>query len=186
MKTSFLFLLLLGISILTGTVSCKKYQPPKPDNPYGLPDATQSGQDIFACLVNGKPWIAGNIDEAVVGTVHPNSLDVSGILSTGDEVEQMGLVIYQSIDNIEINIPYNLSDTAIIRSEMSGGGDSCFAGSAYAYGSPFYVYAVSGQLVITKLDTARQIVSGTFWMDIPSPYCDTVKITDGRFDIRYY
>jgi len=44
---------------------------------------------------------------------------------------------------------------------------------------------VSGQLMITKLDTMKQIVSGTFYFNALNSTGDTVKITNGRFDMPY-
>ena len=43
----------------------------------------------------------------------------------------------------------------------------------------------SGELFITKLDSINQIVSGTFWFQAVNDRGDTVKVTDGRFDMRY-
>jgi hypothetical protein len=43
---------------LLGTSQCQKSNKVPPDNPYGLPNATQEGDNIFACLVNGQTYIA--------------------------------------------------------------------------------------------------------------------------------
>jgi hypothetical protein len=44
----------------------------------------------------------------------------------------------------------------------------------------------NGTLVITKVDRATGIIAGTFEYDAYSPECnDTVRITEGRFDVRY-
>ena len=38
---------------------CRKHRiKPKPDNPYGLPNATQTGAGVFACLINGQKFVA--------------------------------------------------------------------------------------------------------------------------------
>jgi hypothetical protein len=39
-------------------VQCKKDKSLTPDNPYGLPNATQSGANTFACRVNNINFIA--------------------------------------------------------------------------------------------------------------------------------
>jgi hypothetical protein len=44
-----------------------------------------------------------------------------------------------------------------------------------------------GNLVITKFDTTLRIVSGTFdGLAFPIPGCDTLHVTNGRFDYYYY
>lgn len=42
-----------------------------------------------------------------------------------------------------------------------------------------------GILTVKKLDTINQIISGTFWFTAVNSNGDTVKITDGRFDVYY-
>jgi hypothetical protein len=41
-----------------------------------------------------------------------------------------------------------------------------------------------GELVITRLDTVNMILSGTFWFDAMNMVNETVKIRDGRFDLK--
>jgi hypothetical protein len=48
------------------------------------------------------------------------------------------------------------------------------------------LYGTDGELALTKLDKINKIASGTFNCIIPIPNCDTLKVTDGRFDIKYY
>lgn len=43
-----------------------------------------------------------------------------------------------------------------------------------------------GKLFLTKIDTFQKIISGTFQFSIKTDFCDTLKITDGRFDIKYF
>jgi hypothetical protein len=57
--------------------------------------------------------------------------------------------------------------------------------------APSYLYyyytneTLTGQLTITKLDPVKQIVSGTFYFNVLNITGDTVKITNGRFDMLY-
>ena len=43
----------------------------------------------------------------------------------------------------------------------------------------------SGKLTISKLDQSARIVAGTFYCTIKQTGCDTLRITDGRFDLKY-
>jgi len=42
-----------------------------------------------------------------------------------------------------------------------------------------------GTLKITKLDTTNHIIAGTFEFTVWTEECDTIRVTDGRFDINY-
>ena len=42
--------------------------------------------------------------------------------------------------------------------------------------------AMRGQLVVTRLDLRAGIISGTFAFTLSQPGCDTIKVTQGRFD----
>lgn len=42
----------------------------------------------------------------------------------------------------------------------------------------------SGELKITKLDRENFIISGTFWFTAVNDQGDTIRVTDGRFDVR--
>lgn len=56
MKPS-IILSILCIAIISTASNCKKNTiDPNSDN--GLPPVTQTGANIFACKVNGKPWIS--------------------------------------------------------------------------------------------------------------------------------
>lgn len=43
----------------------------------------------------------------------------------------------------------------------------------------------TGELNIEKLDSVQQIIYGTFWFNGVNDKGDTVKVTDGRFDMHY-
>ena len=41
---------------------------------------------------------------------------------------------------------------------------------------------MKGQLTVTRLDLRAGIVAGTFAFTLSQPNCDTVKVTQDRFD----
>ena len=43
----------------------------------------------------------------------------------------------------------------------------------------------SGTMNILKFDTINFIISGTFEFTIGTSVCDTIKITEGRFDLKF-
>ena len=44
---------------------------------------------------------------------------------------------------------------------------------------------VAGELYVSKLDFWNDFISGTFWFTAVSD-CDTVFVTEGRFDIPFF
>ena len=44
---------------------------------------------------------------------------------------------------------------------------------------------VSGNLTITKLDRINRIISGTFNATLNKDGCSEIKITEGRFDMKF-
>lgn len=43
----------------------------------------------------------------------------------------------------------------------------------------------SGRINILRLDTINYIIAGTFYFDAVNKEGDTIKVTDGRFDLKY-
>ena len=80
MKTN-LFRLSCYILLLafTSCSSCKKNEPPKPEDT--LPPATQTGAGIFGCLIDGVAWIpTGGINSAGFPTA-PAGLSCRGFVT---------------------------------------------------------------------------------------------------------
>jgi hypothetical protein len=173
------------VAILAGA-QCKKHSALVPDNPYGLPNVNEPGTE--GALINGQPWIASasalaalNPNEPVAFTYGDTVFAVNG-QDTG--------YLYSSITikvatqgpgfGVGVPIPFNGYNTAALLSYFT---DS----SCYGVGGINLVngMAMSGSITITKLDTVHHEFAGTFSSSVPLPPCDTIQITDGRFD-QYY
>lgn len=170
--TSFLLFLLLPALFLKCEDDDWSSKPPIEQ----LPPITQTGEDTFGCLINGE------------------AMYTSGYKSdeSAEYVENQGLIIYGSTDKkgIDTGISiillepftvgqvYNFTNhpqttVRFIRSikEQS----TCY----YDFGQ-----AISGSVTISKLDFPNRIVAGTFDFTIVNETCDTIKVTNGRFDIE--
>ncbi len=182
MKQLFFYLLLFATPLLT---QCD-------DDNHAvetLPEATQTGRGIFACLVDGKPFI----DKS--GS--PNGISFNCFYQLIDGEYYFGIT--GLVDNIKIgdfrSINIGTNKKSIIQNfsydlitdlpgNAWGGGNVQIAtiGSEYTMTNDNYF----GQVFISKFDLENQIVSGTFWMNLQHPITgDTVKITEGRFDTRF-
>lgn len=174
MKTTLIQLLVL---FLFSCTACKKHKQPNPDNPYGLPNATQTGANVFACRVNGQNWISKSGSLYIRGGLQNSELAVSGFYE-----QTMGI----NLNNFSHSyLSYQLSDT-INSYGLYQVNNSCLLNPSGGFGGVTLVKSTNGLLTLTNVDTIKKILSGTFWFNIKTDYCDTLKITDGRFDIKYY
>jgi hypothetical protein len=174
-----LYLITAGLFVITSANECKKIGPPKTDN--GLPLATQAGHNIFACKVNGVNWIAKNSIYNRGGGIKNDTLEVWGSNpATTNFYELFNIRINNYINNIST---YLLSDTANRYAQFSTNNNCITVTGGFGIGRG---KAFQGELKLSKVDVSDKIISGTFWFNIKTDFCDTLKITDGRFDIKYY
>ncbi|MEO7444894.1 MAG: hypothetical protein ABIU55_05300 [Ferruginibacter sp.] len=161
--------------------SCKKDKTTEDQ----LPPATQTGANTFGCLVNGKVFVP----KGYGGTGRPNphilyDYDLQGKPFLAIETHQYQN--YNSMAGIDISffdIVYSGSYLLPNEFKLSIGsieilgncGISSLDSSVNRWGGG----------VITKLDIPNRIISGTFDCKFKRPQCDTVRVTNGRFDIKF-
>jgi len=196
-----LFLLVLG---------CKK-DPVAPTPPVdnidlhkypGLPDATQSGLNTMGCLINGKPWVAKaefaiQPNQAAVvceyGELRPNISSYDSLLlnlkfrqsiNWRDDKARFEIQNYFSIQLKPIREVGTYELKEMYRNKFEYWFDSI--------GLPFKRYILDTikpqYFEITKLDTARNIISGIFDLRLVEidDKTDSLQITNGRFDGLYW
>ena len=146
----------------------------EPEEPTELPPETQKGANTFGCLVNGELFVAQPhfvwFGQPYVHAVY--FVDLKG---------NSGLTIKGSNSNgfIEFGLTNSESEKLITPSI-----------SYYQDNANRFQIRNTGEVFLTKLDLENRIVSGTFEFEIPLLKDDetveeiTVKITEGRFDIK--
>ena len=179
MKKLFFYLLLFAAPLLT---QCN-------DDDHAtetLPEATQTGRGIFACLVDGKPFIdKSGSPNAISFNCFYQLVDGKYYFGIGGEDEGLkAQYIYIYGDNRIIQNGETYQFNTRIDGNFAAGvgfvvsptmGDDSFTNSTY-----------TGELKITRFDLSNQIVSGTFWFDIQDPFSgEKVEIREGRFDTRF-
>lgn len=172
MRTILIFTLLTCFFILP---QCKKDS--TSDNPYGLPNATQEGNNIFACRVNGVNWISETGSSNLDGAIKNDTLSAKGKI---DDID---------VESINILIKGNLVQGRLY--QLSANDSIIFSTTRFCNVTSvgFFNYAsTKGAVRLTKIDRTNKIIAGTFSFDIIRDYCsnDTLKFTDGRFDIKYF
>ncbi|RPD45603.1 DUF6252 family protein [Paracnuella aquatica] len=172
------YLILFLLTLLSTT--CKKENAKAPQ----LPPATQEGKRVFACKVNGKVWISKGGIREMNGGIDGDTLSARGTIDTDDgRIESFGIVLLGSYRDGETE--YELNDTASAYAVYRRNpGADCFSTDGRGYGSVVRVKITGGHLTVTRADRVNNIVSGTFRFNVPTDYCDTIKVTEGRFDIK--
>ncbi len=180
MKAFYSFLLFALLA-----ASCKK----EPVNQLSLlPPATQNGANTLGCLVNGDAFVPKNgglfsgppikcqygfSEHGYIFSIGGGSEDKYGSISS----------VAISTDSLSISegetLPLTKSFTPGMAFADYAGGNSVSV-SSYTTNA----YAI-GQLTITHLDSINLIVSGTFQFNAVDKSGDTVRITNGRFDVHY-
>lgn len=174
-----------GLLLLTQCSKCKQDDPAPLDQ---LPPATQTGANTFGCLVNGRAYVPNpRYDDNVVLYEPGISLPIGGNLNiqTSHNVQQGNSNTEQAITlaagpirtarTYSLNSP-NAEGTAIFN-------DRSKAYPCNYYGNAAVVYR-RGQITITRIDEQAHVLSGTFEFTLAQPGCDTIKVTQGRFDYK--
>jgi hypothetical protein len=158
------FYLLLASSLH----ACSWFGDPSPS----LPPETQNGAETFGCLINGKVFTANEVRKDYDG----------GIMVGGTNKDNLSVVF--SIDNLNKTGTYYYTRNNL----------GCFTLNGCRYG--LQGTPLSGKVEITKFERGEDkannlrwlIVSGRFEGVITSgsPNCkDTLRITQGRFDVKF-
>ena len=189
MKTLTARLLFIGLLYITLTlsISCKKEK--KVDQLSLLPAATQTGANTFGCLINGmaftprrdpdpfhsaSPALAASYKYDYGKKAYAFTIGTSHYTNSNN-IKTIGIVT----DSLKIH-----EGETLLLSKVSTPG---FASAGYLFNTSDYDTNdnATGQLTITHLDTVRQIISGTFNFKAVGRAGDTVRITNGRFDVHY-
>lgn len=179
---------LLPVLALLGLAQCKKNES-APDSPVDqLPAATQTGANTFGCLLNGQPWTPTY--NLAIGTPPPlrvtydptytgGSLQIRAIRAVTGLPD--GQYIFLDCSPLSKTGTYPISNTGPAGVYYSTGLRSgpC---QEYRYYNHAPGFSMKGQLVITRLDMSAGIIAGTFSFVLAQTGCDTVKVTQGRFD----
>ena len=182
MKIRNLPLCLLTLAFLG--LDCHKHQ----DNPpTELPPITQEGRNTCGCKIDGQVWVpyysCKGLSADPCGEI---SSDIHRIPGQSSFFIQIGAAIKyndNSLSFFNINTPVTAGiltvgekiDSVSIQFTKPGSTDY----------NEFPGLDSKNHLIITKLDTVNNIISGTFQATLYHSVRDSVNITEGRFDLTF-
>ncbi|MCU0441382.1 MAG: DUF6252 family protein [Bacteroidia bacterium] len=189
MKTTQLIVFILITVCSFSLWSCKDKDPdpqPAPPSPNvkeeQLPPITTTGAGTFGCKVNGKVWVAKSNKTgwpptyASVDKSNNRLINISGSMLKHPSIFHIiGLQFYYLINksNFKLNI---LTDTVPSANYIDTDKNKFWRTDSI----------LGGEVTLINFDTVKQIISGTFYFDcVNKETNDTLRITDGRFDMNY-
>jgi len=139
-----------------------------------LPPLTTTGENTFGCLVNGEVFLVENTSKL-------SAIYQGGFVQLGAEFNDSDLTKSIRIildDPLAEQKKYLLGESDTYRTRFRTRSDSpiCY----YEYNDTF-----DGYVTISNINRTAFILSGTFEFSTVTDRCDTVNITEGRFDVQY-
>jgi len=156
-------------------VECE--EPIAEEPPYELPPITQEGANTFGCLINGE-------------VVLPYARPIDAIRASYPLINRFDIIVLnQRVPRAKFN--FRLIDSTNIwegqRFDFTKRDQVAFD---FSYDACQFVNAnvggqiVAGELFVSKYNIRPEFISGTFWFTAVSD-CDTVFVTEGRFDLPF-
>jgi len=182
MKTK--LLLYSALLLLTQCSKCKNDPTPEPpkDPLTLLPPETQTGAGTFGCLINGKAMNVRSSFLTLGDWTSPNSLRVLGSTSATGPEYSFQMVLRGRLSSGET---FNLVS---YRKPFAGIGNEFGANSSTQNYSCIYSgdYVKTGRIELVKFDGVQRIAAGRFAFILYEPGgCDTLRVTNGRFDVKF-
>ena len=149
-----------------------------------LPAITDTGAQTFGCLVDGKLFKPRKHPFSSYITLQCYYQKVKGInqfvLSAGDYIDRYNMVF--NGDSVHLTGPTTLNYAYPERGNFYG---RC--GNTRGFRFEFSTYQnTAGEFKISRFDTVRQIISGTFWFDAVDTVTNRkVEVRQGRFDVHF-
>ena len=153
-----------------------------------LPKPTQKGANTFGCKINGKKWvpdggglfsgikpIRGGFHEITSFPVYKRGIFLRTSSQDGQDVE----FFLNSWKTGKYSLSTDTQSSPGALYPKDYGYYQSANGTTYLTSSRY-----TGTVTISKADTATGIVAGTFEFTVGDTKGQTVKITDGRFDVN--
>ncbi len=171
------------ITLLTslGCSSCKK----NITGGNGLPPATQNGSKTLGFLLNGQPWTPQGFDGTSNLSLYYDPPYRGGVFNIycynrlhNSNIWQILTIAADSVQQTG-RLTFGMKNFVVVYEDMNN--PLC----QYDSSDSINIVTPSGYCDITKLDRINHILSGQFSFTLIRSGCDTIKITEGGFDMPY-
>jgi hypothetical protein len=174
------FILALILLSLTACKKDKHINDPGTPPQQQLPPITTEGKNTFGCLVNGNVWLPEVTPYQMFQYPLVSSFqnDIFFLKATKRIHQNTSQSIEMKIHNLITEQTYFLNSNSTFEN---------WGGFADNIKSCLYITDSTqvGTVEILKLDIPNKIIAGTFEMKLWKNGCDTINITNGRFDVKY-
>lgn len=191
MKNTLLLPLLAALSL------CACHQEPPPQDPpfvpidyTVLPPITQEGKNTFGCKVNGEVWVPRIDTRSFDPTRHDKIASLHEKNGSGAGAIVCNLLDFDSKQDDWLQITFGQTFFQPVQNcGLMLGVGALFNTTSGKWYSSKYHDSSNNCVTVTRIDTANNIVSGTFHFVL---YRDSVNLNDkivlseGRFDMFYY
>ncbi|TGE21261.1 hypothetical protein E5K00_13280 [Hymenobacter aquaticus] len=170
-----------ALLLLTQCSKCKQ-DDPSPESQ--LPPATQTGANTFGCLVNGQVYLpSGNNGTANYAVLYEPGFQGGTLQIYTYRYPEPKVAKTQEVSLGGINIDHiGAYELGLNKDVGASFIDDHKLRPCNEYRSDQSTVYSRGSLTITRLDLTAGIISGTFAFTLAQPGCDTIKVTQGRFD----
>ena len=143
-----------------------------------LPQATQTGEGTFGCLVNGEPFV----DNSGFFNCFYQLVDGEYFFNISPNFEGKKLI---ELDLGSNNVNFSIESQFTISDYSDGKGAAIFSISQ-EFRDISTNTAYNGLCQITNFDLQNNVISGTFEFEVFDEVTQTLyKITEGRFDSQF-
>ena len=177
-------LLLIIIACANIFAACKKDKT-EPTELSKLPAATQTGANTFGCIVNGKAWVAQTDCKFLCNSPFKMFYDASlgGGLSIISSIElgangtNQQIIFSFDSTNFKTSFIYNNNINMKFAYQDLINHTPCSSLRSIDLG-----VLTIGKVILSRYDLTTGIVSGTFEFTLSKNGCETISVTEGRFD----
>ncbi|MDJ1467129.1 hypothetical protein [Xanthocytophaga flava] len=146
-----------------------------------LPPITQIGANTFGCRINGKAWVpeAGKpADYNDILIYEFEEYRDSGVFQVRASNTKRGgyVALFSNVAGSVGTYPISRTDSTHVTQVILGFGKCQYFSDEDA--------TCVGSITLTRVDYQAGILSGTFSYTISLPDCETIHVTDGRFDLK--
>lgn len=159
--------IVIALLLSVALPSCKKED-------HVLPAITTEGKNTFGCLVNGELWLPKGRGDGSLPIFVDMTVNNFLAIYASNRNSRVTIAIIDTT-GIKLNHPYPLTEgrNFIASYFIVKDGIGCHTNDQDV---------ISGEVTLSRLQ--NQVISGTFEFTTHTPDCgDTIKVTEGRFDI---